>query len=179
MNEFIFLVQKDRPGTARFLSMIIILVNLVSFALVYFKGTRSPLLLVATLTALAALVFMIVKLFWGRVQRFSAEIAIMVLALYWMAAGFFLPGIMLLLFAFSGLIYSRPQKIIFNKEQIAYPSFPAKHFSWKQVNQVILKDRVLSIDLADNRLLQVIIRDPGSSAETFNRFCQEQVNAHA
>ena len=44
--------------------------------------------------------------------------------------------------------------IIANINGIVYPSFPKKIFKWSELDNVILKDKILTIDLKNNKLIQ-------------------------
>ncbi|HET9431236.1 MAG TPA: hypothetical protein VFO70_08665, partial [Chitinophagaceae bacterium] len=60
---------------------------------------------------------------------------------------------------------------------IVYTSFPVKNITWNQVNNVILKDGLLTLDQKNNRILQVEIRnsDPDIDEKDFNEFCSRQL----
>lgn len=90
---------------------------------------------------------------------------------YWMA------GITLVFDIFSS-ITTRKLDVTFTKNQIQYPSFPLKQINWNDVNQVILKDGLLTIDLKSNKLFQQTIdeiKTPVDEKE-FNDFCRQQLN---
>lgn len=53
-----------------------------------------------------------------------------------------------------------------------------KEVNWDEVNNVILKDGLLTIDFKNNKLFQHIIlnSDEDISEKEFNDFCEEQLN---
>lgn len=54
-----------------------------------------------------------------------------------------------------------------------------RNYDWKLLQQVILKDGILTIDFKNNRLLQQRVELVSSSQETaFNLFCQTQLHQH-
>ncbi|MEO6537703.1 MAG: hypothetical protein ABIT07_08310, partial [Ferruginibacter sp.] len=85
---------------------------------------------------------------------------------------------MLLFFAVLGF-YTNKQLIIYiNENGISYPSFPPKLLLWPAIEQVILKDDVLTIDMKDNKLLQFAIdklNTPVIDETEFNGFCITQL----
>lgn len=69
-----------------------------------------------------------------------------------------------------------PQEIGFDKYGITFNSFPKRFVPWERINNVVLKDDLLTIDYTSNKLFQRDI-DPGTEPtveEEFNRFCDKQ-----
>jgi hypothetical protein len=57
-----------------------------------------------------------------------------------------------------------------------YPSFPVKKIAWAEVDFVMLKDDILTIELLNNKLIQFTLNKQLASAidaDRFNRFCKE------
>ncbi|HRX94260.1 MAG TPA: hypothetical protein P5158_09100, partial [Chitinophagaceae bacterium] len=59
-----------------------------------------------------------------------------------------------------------------------YPSFPVTKIQWNELNNIILKDEVLTIDLKSNKLIQHSIGNANNSVneEEFNEFCRQQLS---
>ncbi|OYY22402.1 MAG: hypothetical protein B7Y69_06810, partial [Sphingobacteriia bacterium 35-40-8] len=56
-------------------------------------------------------------------------------------------------------------------------SFPKKHILWEELNNVVIKDGLLTIDFKNNKLLQKEIQS-GSNAkdeQDFNEFCRNKL----
>ena len=88
---------------------------------------------------------------------------------------YFITGLCIVL----GLVYQAAmQKIvfIFNKEGILKTNFPKKEFEWKALDNVVLKDRILTLDFKTNRIIQGEI-DPSEKIDqvAFNLFVEEQM----
>jgi hypothetical protein len=47
--------------------------------------------------------------------------------------------------------------------------------AWPQIEKVLLRYGVLTIDCADNKLLQLDVAQPTFSAESFEQYCDEKV----
>ena len=93
------------------------------------------------------------------------------LALGWAAVyKFFLVFICLLL----GLAYKLAmQKIsfLFRREKIFKTNFPKREIDWTEVDNVIIKDGILTLDFKNNRIIQGEILSPGKIDEKeFNAF---------
>ena len=70
------------------------------------------------------------------------------------------------------------QKSIYEFEPsfIKQRNFPWKKYQWRQLNNVILKDNLLTIDFKNNRLLQAEITNDDINEKQFNNFAKEQLD---
>jgi uncharacterized membrane protein YobD (UPF0266 family) len=83
---------------------------------------------------------------------------------YWWA------GLLLVLLIALYFISKRKLVITINKDHITYPSFPKMLIHWAQLNNVILKDGILTIDLKNNKIIQHSVNENVNEKE-FNDFC--------
>ena len=69
-----------------------------------------------------------------------------------------------------------PPEVAFDGVEIVFNSFPKKILLWPNVNNVVLKDGLLTIDLKNNTLIQKHVNDPVEKQveHEFNDFCKEQ-----
>ncbi len=72
-----------------------------------------------------------------------------------------------------------PQEVAFDEEEIVFNSFPKKTYQWSDLQNVVLKDNVLTIDFRNNKIIQKETDAPVSHAiETeFNGFCVNRLHA--
>jgi hypothetical protein len=78
--------------------------------------------------------------------------------------------------------YSRRELVIrFTKDRVEYPSFPAKIIEWQQLQNVVLKDGLLTIDFASNKMLQAEVDEETLTEEetAFNGFTAQCIKAAA
>ncbi|HSK12586.1 MAG TPA: hypothetical protein VK907_05190, partial [Phnomibacter sp.] len=110
------------------------------------------------------------------------RVELMVAALGW----FFIP-----LFAYSHLFgyaygllaiaerYIKiPDEIGFNKEKVVRNTFPAKTYQWFEIDNVVIRDDLFTLDLRNNKLIQKPL-DENISPELereFNEFCRQQLH---
>ena len=90
---------------------------------------------------------------------------------------FILAGVIMICLAFLFSISQREFTVKINQQSIRYPSFPARHFRWTDLNNVVLKDGILTIDFKNNKLIQQHIdaNKPSPDEKDFNEFCMEQL----
>jgi hypothetical protein len=102
-------------------------------------------------------------------------IGILFASICWILEGLILVGVLNMVFAFMGLKTIRKLEIVFNKIGVEYPSFPKKTFHWAEVEQVILKDGMLTIDLKNNKLIQFVISNKENNLDEaqFNQRCKQ------
>lgn len=71
-----------------------------------------------------------------------------------------------------------PPEVAFDGVEIVFNSFPKKIILWPTVNNVVIKDGLLTIDLKNNTLIQKQVNDPVEKQveQEFNAFCREQID---
>ena len=132
----------------------------------------------------AGIVFIAGLLAWNifRLRRGVATIyfskAMLIAAIVWTR----MPYWQWLVFVFAALALLEHQakhalEIGFSSREIVFNSFFKKRFQWSGLNNVVLKDGLLTVDFKNNRLFQREI-DEGeqeASEEEFNLWCREQL----
>ncbi len=101
-----------------------------------------------------------------------------VCVLVWMKEGFWWIGIMLLLFILLDFIAHKKLVVDITDKKIIVPYVMQKTVDWNEVNNVILKDGLLTIDFKNNKLFQQLILnfDEDINEKEFNDFCMQQLN---
>lgn len=78
-----------------------------------------------------------------------------------------------------GILYKlslQKLQFIFTGEKVVKINFPKKEFAWNELNNVILKDRILTLDFKNNKLLQAEIEKSQDVNEVeFNSFAQSHL----
>ena len=82
-----------------------------------------------------------------------------------------------LLLSFLDTIATGALLVLINSEGIIYPSFPEKKITWEELQNVVLKDGVLTLDFKNDKLLQadVDIDSTSTTEAVFNQYCQEKI----
>ena len=88
--------------------------------------------------------------------------------------GKFIPAALLFIMSGMGYFMRKDLSFSFGDDEIIFNIFPKKNIEWSQLNNVILKDGILTIDFKNNRLLQeiVLIKDKDFNEADFNNFCK-------
>ncbi len=131
-------------------------------------------------TGIALLAFILSFIFRNNPKKlaiFTLDGFIMLSMLAFFLAQYF-AGILLLVLAVAGFLANRPKQISINESGILFPSFIPKKYLWHEVGQVLLKDDVLTIDLKNNHLLQLVFSHnelDGIDKDQLNTFCNNQI----
>jgi len=110
---------------------------------------------------------------------FPTAVSFSALAIVWfMMPNYWLAAAMLAL-AFLDIVSMKKLSIMFYEDRIEFPSFPRKTFRWDELSNVILKDRILTLDFKNDHLLQQEIAEEsyGVDENRFNLFCSSRLPA--
>jgi hypothetical protein len=85
---------------------------------------------------------------------------------------------MLLLFILLDFIAHKKLVVDVTDKRIVVPFVLQRTVDWDEVNNVILKDGLLTIDFKNNKLFQQLIlnSDEDINEKEFNEFCHQQLN---
>ncbi len=170
-------IPNEKLPTYRVVTLIVSIINLLAFVYLALNATRdysSASLYVGLGLSVVAVMMILVKRFGKALPDIWAAMVLVACALIWMVAGNILPGFLLMIFAMMSLVAQKQPVIHFEKAHIRYPSFPEKILLWTDVDFVMLKDDILTIEMKDNQLLQFTLQKSVAApinAENFNCFC--------
>jgi hypothetical protein len=97
----------------------------------------------------------------------------------WIKLQFYWVAPIVLLLALLDYIARRPLVVRFATQQVHYPAFPPKAIAWAELQNVVLKDGLLTIDFTNNKMLQAEIEEEPSAEEAaqFNAFARQMIKA--
>lgn len=182
MQDYVFTIPNQKLKTYRLFAWIILVVNAILFALVIASGPGSVSLSAAVAGIIIPFLGILVAERFLKKQAgpFPIPGAMLVMAAAWLIIHNYMAMICLLLLAGLYIIASRRMQISINDAYITYPSFPPRRMEWHTLDQVILKDGLLTIDLKNNTLIQQAVPEINSVNEReFNEFCREQLKKSA
>ena len=176
---YIFPVPNTKIKFYQFFAYGIVLINLViQLYIDYSRGTKNYYLLTILLSA-ALFCWVIWDAYRIKKGKAFSQIGLLILipALRWVQEGFYVAFIINLGLWFLYHVARRNMQISISTGQIEYPSFPKKIIHWKDLNNVVLKDDLLTIDCKNNKVYQHYIENAEQFAneEEFNDFCRRQL----
>ena len=177
MKTFAIEIPNERLKTYSKVAFIILTLNFLGFGYVFIRtiGNTSFIALAALIiNAIPWLYFLLNK---RHIKSPVLELILITSSIIWVYFGNFWMGIMMLLFAVMSFFTNKKTIIAVDTDGVRYPSFPTKKYVWNEITQVMCKDDILSIDLKDNKLLQLNIEKnfaESFNANEFNDFCRLQ-----
>jgi hypothetical protein len=167
-------IPNERLKTYKLITFIILSINFFGFGFVFLKTS-------GTISYLAILLIIINAVPWSfyllnkrHLKYPLIDFAFVASACLWFYIANSWMAIFLLLFVVFGYFANKVPIIHFTTEGIEYPSFPTKKYLWADVQNVIWKDDMLTIDLKNNTLLQCNIdKDVAGKIDVanFNNWC--------
>ena len=181
--RYTFILKNEKTKNYRLISQLLVLFNLLGFVFLLIisetKIAKNIILLFAILITAVYTFFTVMEWlskkplpdFWHR-SIFG------ICALMWMKEGLWWLSIMLLLFIVLDVIAHKKLVVHVTDKTIVVPYIFQKEVTWNEVNNVILKDALLTIDFNNNKLFQHIIlnSDEDINEKEFNEFCRQQLN---
>lgn len=171
------------PNTkVRFYDMMgwmLVIINLTVFCtlLYYLKSTQDRIYAIAGI-AVTVISFGFEKLFRKPYQKVTAmQSTLLYYAIVWLLFfHYYIIGAASLALAVLYYIAKRDMDVIVNHDRISYPSFPPKNIRWSELNNIILKDGLLTIDFKNNKIIQQLIDEKNTVDEMeFNQYCRGQL----
>jgi hypothetical protein len=181
MQEFNLTLKNEKSRLYNQISWIIIFIHILVFIYLalFFKNKYVQS---GCIAALAMMVFCFLLRYYllKKKSSWNPEFHIFYTFLWiaWISIGWY--WLVLIPVVFDALMTIATRKLItkLSEKEIHYPSFPSKVFSWRELNNVILKDGLLTIDLKNNKLIQQFIDEKNTIINEieFNDFCNEQLS---
>ena len=177
MPRFTIMLKNDKLKTYTVISWLIIALNFISFVYIGVSGISK----IANLPYYAAGILLLIFFarFLSKREEFendSISLCFMVAIIAWIVLQFYwVVVIIFFLFLFQD-ISRRKLTVLVYDDRIIYPSFPKRTIVWEELNNVILKDAILTIDLKNNKVFQNEIISPTSEID-FNEFCNTHLQA--
>lgn len=93
------------------------------------------------------------------------------------AKDFWLAGISFVFFILF-LAAVRDKMVCISEKKILYPAFPKRNIQWNELNNMLLKDGLLTLDFKNNKIIQQLADEEKNipDEEEFNEFCRQQLN---
>jgi len=178
MQKFQLLLKNEKLKQYRLFALLIITLNVAFFVVLAITRPEIRFRSIA-LTVLIIILFIIEYFFKKKKKEFSAKAAstLLIIVTY---LGFYMwwPAIIMTILAAQYVLSVRRLVVHVNPSFIIYPSFTKKVIEWNELNNIILKDGLLTIDFKNNKIIQQLVEDPTNSVneKEFNEFCSQQLS---
>ena len=114
-------------------------------------------------------------LVYYRTELFIAAIGWFMLPLYEGARYF---GWAYAVMAIIERLVKYPDEWIFSKENIIHPGLPKRTYDWVEVDNVMIRDNIFTIDFINNKVIQKELEQEvdDNMKQEFNQWCQQQLH---
>ena len=178
MQRFDLLLKNEKIKSYRRIATFLILINVAVFIL-FAVNTDSESKRVIFFAGTAALiVLLLMHLFFNALKKNIYQAgALLASAIVWMLSSNWIAAVVCIILLLLYITSVKPVMISVGDDEIRYMAFPSKVVHWNELDNVVLKDGILTIDFANNRLLQASIEDDNNSIKEkeFNEFCSQRL----
>jgi hypothetical protein len=171
MEQFTFELKNDKKLTYTRMRYLMELIGAVFFMVCLHSRTKWY--------GIVCFLVLFVLLEWDLKKNQEKQVTIIVLTYSMLAFGWLLiNGWMALLHVLLlalNIIAVRKLQVVATAKGITYPSFPANKIQWDELQNVIYKDGILTIDFKNDKLLQVDVDNTLIDETSFNQYCRQQL----
>lgn len=179
MQQFEITLKNEKVKLYNRLSWLIITIHIIIFLSISFFSNEKAIRVTA-IASLLLLAFCFFLKFYFKKTKWAIGLHPFFLSLmvgwismekYWLAA---IP----LIFDILSSITERKFSVEVSVDKIFYPSFPKKNISWSELNNIILKDGLLTINFKNDKFIQQFVDETKTAVneQEFNDFCSQQLN---
>lgn len=165
-----------RLKTYKVFTFIIVIFNIVFFSLTSARADQNSMAYFASLVACLSLAAPALQYFiFGNKEAGLQNMlgGVLIAGICWSLLQVYLNGLAMILVAVLGLLAIRPIRFVFNKNGLIVPGLPSKKVTWADVENVVVKEGMLTIDFKNNKLIQFSLQDAENNqfdTVSFNKF---------
>jgi hypothetical protein len=174
-EQFSFNIQNTRAKQIRLLANLILFLNAFVFLYLGFKLNEINLKFSGSLAAL--IILFDIRLKQKKLKLNIIAALSIAFGYYWMGNWYL--GILFIAIAYLAELTASNKQVLFSKQDIQFKAPFTRTIQWIEMQNVILKDGLLTVDFKNNKLLQTSIMNELNEAEIkqFNDFCNERLKA--
>jgi hypothetical protein len=180
--QYTIILKNDKTKNYRLISQLLVLFNLIGFVFLLISDeeqlAKNLWILFSIIVTAAYIFFAVIKVvlkksipdFWHRAVFGYCSLA-------WLIEGYWWLSILLALFILFDVLAHRKLTVAITDKKITLPSVPKKEVEWNELNNLILKDNLLTVDFKNNKLFQhlIINEDQEINEKEFNDFCKSKL----
>ncbi len=176
MQQFEIILKNDKVKSYRFFALLLVILNLAIFLfLLSYDSKRYE----ASAALLLTGIYIFIRLYIGKKNspnNYLDEIIFFVLAGSWIGLQNYLIAFFCVLLGILYHLSLQKLKFVFNSTVVQKLNFPKNYFTWDLFTNVMIKDKILTLDLKNNKLMQMEIDQEETINEVqFNEFARKQI----
>jgi hypothetical protein len=172
--QFEITLKNEKIKYYKFIALLLLVLNLAVFIFLLLTGVHLYETVASLLLAGLHIMYLIYEAKRNSEAFFIRRSTFLILACSWIVLQNYLPALACV--ALGVLYHLSLQKLqfVFNDNFIAKTNFPQKEYSWEAIDNIILRDHMLTIDLKNNRLIQFETESSVNEIQ-FNEFAQQHL----
>ena len=176
--SFTFTLTPEKQNSYSRIELLVVVLHLITFIIL--AASRSSKGIILPVTGIVAATTYLV-LYWrnkNKQSRFiTMEVPMYFFAIWWFFAGVYWMGCLVFIFGLFASVYKQKIQVIITGDAVVYKSFPNRTFNWEDLNNVILKDGILTIDFKSDKIIQQLVEETDVIEAEFNLFCSTRLQA--
>src|SRR5690349_3058842 len=159
-KEFDFVVSLQRPDFKKYDTISFLLLIAAVFVFLFYSFTdvdRLWLYVVSIAAVLAQMIYNFFERKKGQYRDHRISFLICCITFFFIPSKNFIVIVIAILYGLLALLERQikfPEEIGFNKTGITINTFFKKHYEWNFINNLVLKDGLLTIDYKNNKIFQ-------------------------
>lgn len=178
--NFTFKLKPEKQTSFYRIELLVVLLHLLTFIILAI--TRFPNGIGMLAAGIVVAIIYLLLFFTNKNHAFRntvIELPVYLFVLWWLYAGVYWMAALVLLFSIFATLAKQKIQVIFSPEAILYKSFPRKTINWFDLNNVVLRDGLLTIDFKNDKLIQQLVEEDAADEQAFNTYCQTQLKTAA
>jgi ribosomal protein S18 len=178
MQQFEITLKNEKIKQYNRIGWFIIVINILFVLyLAFFSSDRKMQISNITILVFLLLVFLLQRYFRKSLYQFGIHPYFFFLMLFWITLEMYWLAAVVVIFDALHTMATKKLLVFFQKDKIVWPAFFLRKINWQDLNNVVLKDGLLTVDYKNNKILQQFIDEKSNVViETeFNDFCRQQI----
>jgi hypothetical protein len=177
--SFTFTVKPEKQASYARIELIVVVLHLFTFIILAVLNYPAGIGMLVLGIGVAAVYLLLY--YYRKSNRFRLtlmEVPLYFFGLWWLNSGVYWMAVLVLVFSIFATLSRQKIQVIVTEDAVLYRSFPQRSIQWAELDNVILKDGLLTIDFKNNKIIQQLIEDNNISEAAFNSFCNQNIRAN-
>jgi hypothetical protein len=179
---YTFIVKNEKTKNYKAISQLLVFFNLLGFIFLLMNsdeviGRKIWLLFSIVATAVYTFFAVLERIFKKTTPDFWHRSIFIYCAAAWLYEGYWWLSILLIVFILFDYLAQRKLVVTITDKKIILPTLPRKEVEWNELNNLVLKDDLLTVDFKNNKIFQQLIfnSDEEIDENKFNDFCKSRL----
>jgi hypothetical protein len=177
--DYVITLKNDKSVLYNRMGILFILVNILYFIFLAFYTSEKKIQTGSLAIAVLLVPLLLLHQYFKRANsRFGLHPYSFLIILGWINAGVYWMVAIVIILDLLHTAATMKKLVLISESSIIFPSFPSKKIQWSALNNLILKDGLLTIDFKNNRIIQQLTDETSGAVneKEFNDFCRQQLN---